>query len=62
MNNRAKSFYWRLGMMILASFISFLSASIVDLQLSTQTTIVVGLILGEISKAINVALQEKNNI
>lgn len=52
-SNRFKSFYWRLGMMIVATTVAFLSENIADFGLSTQTTVVLGLILGELSKYMN---------
>jgi len=54
---RFKSFYWRTGMMVLAGLISFLSASIADFHFTPQVTIILGLILGEISKDLNDMLQ-----
>ena len=52
-SNRFKSFYWRMGMMVLAGFIDLTLQSLTDLMLSPTTTVVLGLILGEISKYIN---------
>ena len=50
---RAKSFAWRAGMMLAALCVSFLSDSLLDLNLSPQVTVVLGLLLGEISKQLN---------
>lgn len=58
LSNRMKSLYWRSGMMILAGFISALTDALSGFQLSPQVTIFCGLILGEISKAINSAVKE----
>ena len=52
-SNRFKSFYWRLGMMIVATVVAFLSEAVVDFGWSAEITILVGLVLGEISKALN---------
>lgn len=53
MSNRIKSLLWRSGMMFLAGFISILSDSLAGFELSPQITVFLGLVLGEISKAIN---------
>lgn len=42
-----------MGMMVLAGFIDLTLQSLTDLMLSPTTTVVLGLILGEISKYIN---------
>lgn len=52
-SNRFKSFYWRTGMMVLAVFVTFLSENLADFSFSGQTTVVLGLILGEFSKYLN---------
>lgn len=52
-SNRFKSFYWRTGMMILATFIDFTIANLADFQLDPQYTILLGLGLGELSKYLN---------
>lgn len=54
---RFKSFYWRLVMMIVATVISFILANLDVFQLSVGMTATLGLILGEISKALNNYLQ-----
>jgi len=53
LSNRFKSFYWRTGAMALASFISLISESLTGFGLSGQSVVVLGLILGELTKAIN---------
>lgn len=53
LGKRFKSFYWRGGMMLLAGFIQVILDSATDLQLSNTVTIVLGLVLGEISKFLN---------
>lgn len=57
-NTRVKSFLWRTGMMILAVLIQQAIALVSTLQLDATITVVLGLILGEISKAIANALKE----
>lgn len=47
-------------MMVLAGFITLLANSIGDFGLSGDVAVVLGLILGEVSKAINNAVQAKN--
>ena len=58
-NNRVKSFFWRTGMMILAVIIQQVIDSMSGWQVSGGATVVLGLVLGELSKAINMALQGK---
>lgn len=60
LSKRFTSFYWRLGMMVLATIIGALLANL-DLltpYVSPATIGVLGLILGEISKGIANALKE----
>lgn len=59
-NNRVKSFLWRTGMMILAVLIQQAIALVSTLQLDATVTVVLGLVLGEISKSINMALQNNS--
>lgn len=56
---RLKSFYWRTGMMALASFLAIVADSLNMLELSPQITVVIGLVLGEISKALTNAVDNK---
>ena len=58
-NSRVKSFLWRTGMMVLAVVVNQVIVYVSSSGLNTQTIVVVGLILGELSKAINNALSEK---
>ena len=60
--NRMKSFYWRTGMMIVAVLVSSLLASLDIFAefLSPAVVTFIGLMLGEVSKAINTALKAKN--
>ena len=50
---RFKSLLWRIAMMIAAFGIQFVLDNLGLFGLSTNTTIVVGLVLGEVSKLIN---------
>lgn len=50
-STRFKSFYWRTSMMALAGLISLLAESIGS-GMSTESTVLLGLALGELSKAI----------
>lgn len=52
LSKRFKSFYWRSAMMFVATILTMVTNSITDLGLSQQTAVVLGLILGEISKHI----------
>lgn len=52
-SSRFKSFYWRTSMMVLAVLIGQLISFIPTLQLNETATVILGLILGEISKALN---------
>lgn len=57
-SNRFKSFYWRTGMMAVAGFISLFLENIQALDLPELATVILGLILGEISKQINNSLSK----
>jgi len=58
-STRFKSFYWRLGMMVLATVIGALLSNLDMLApyVSPATIAILGLILGEVSKAINNSLK-----
>ena len=53
LSSRVKSLAWRLGMMFIAGGIQFIADNLVSLEISTQATVVLGLILGELSKYLN---------
>ncbi len=53
LKKRAKSFAWRGGMMIAAVLVDFLLQSLGDLNLNASVTVVLGLLLGEVSKQLN---------
>ncbi len=50
---RLKSFAWRLGMVTLAFACTYIAEHIGDLELPYQSSIVIGLIFGEVSKYLN---------
>lgn len=50
---RLKSFAWRGGMMTLAFALGWLAENIGSLELSPSATVILGLLFGEISKALN---------
>ena len=52
-NSRVKSFLWRSGMMFLAGGIDVILSLHTELDLSQGSTVVLGLILGEVTKHIN---------
>lgn len=56
--NRLKSFAWRLGMMVLAFTANYISTNLAGLELSPTVTVIAGLILGEISKFLNVEISK----
>lgn len=57
-SNRMKSLYWRTLMMFIAGICSAIADDIGLLKLNGEMTVLVGLVLGEISKAINNMIQE----
>jgi hypothetical protein len=50
---RIKSFGWRTAMMVLAAAIAAVTENLGILELHPTATIMIGLVLGEISKALN---------
>ena len=56
--NRTKSLAWRIGMMSLAFIIAFVADNIGLFEFSAEVTSVIGLVLGEISKALNTKINE----
>jgi len=51
--NRLKSFAWRAGMMIAALAIDFVLQNLGLFELPAQATVIIGLLLGELSKYLN---------
>lgn len=56
--NRLKSFLWRLGMMVLAFTANYISTNLAGLELSPVATMIIGLLLGELSKFLNVEVSK----
>ena len=50
---RVKSLVWRASMMAIAVFLSSIAENIGVLELSPQVTVLLGLVLGEVSKWLN---------
>ena len=51
--NRFKSFAWRTGIMVAVALVNFALANLSDFSLSPEVTVLVGLVLGEVSKYLN---------
>lgn len=51
--SRLKSFAWRTGMMTLAMFVDFTAQNVGLFELPPEATVLLGLILGEVSKYLN---------
>lgn len=56
---RLQSFLWRAGMMALAMAVDFLLQSLADFNLPPATTVLLGMVLGEVSKYLNSKETEK---
>ena len=56
-SSRVKSFLWRLVMMFLAGGVDMVTKNLSGFDLGPNGTIVMGLFLGEVSKAINNSLR-----
>ena len=52
LNKRARSFYWRSGMMFIAGISAIASEAITGSNIDPTTTVLIGLALGEFSKAV----------
>ena len=53
LKKRLKSFGWRLGGMVAAAVVAFLAANLELFELPPEVTVIVGLVLGEITKSLN---------
>jgi hypothetical protein len=63
-STRFKSFYWRAIMMGIATVLTYATNNITSLNLGTETTVIIGLVLGEVSKSVNnniKAMQSSDN-
>lgn len=56
--NRLKSFAWRTSMMVMALGVTYAMSELTLLSLDPSLTVVLGLVLGELSKFLN---QESKN-
>ena len=53
LKNRLKSLAWRVGMMTVAVCIQFAIENAAELNISPLVTVLLGLVLGEVSKYLN---------
>lgn len=53
LTNRTKSLLWRLGMMVIAVVVDFAAANLELFVLPNSVTVIIGLVLGEVSKYLN---------
>lgn len=60
LSNRLKSLYWRTGCMFAVAFLNALSESLGGFGLSGQSLVFAGLVLGEVTKALNNFLAGKS--
>lgn len=58
-STRFKSFLWRAGAIGAVAILGYAQQEITNLQLSETTIVVLGLILGEITKALNNVIQSE---
>jgi hypothetical protein len=58
-SNRLKSFLWRGGAIMLVAGLNFVSSNIGEFNLSQQMVVFIGLVIGEITKALNNVAQNK---
>lgn len=56
LSNRIKSLLWRLGAMAVAILLQFVIVNLELLNIPAELTVLIGLILGEVSKFLNVDL------
>lgn len=54
---RLQSFFWRLGMMVLAVIVNYSITYVSGLKISPEFTVLLGLIGGEISKYLNTEIK-----
>ena len=58
LTKRFKSFAWRIGMMTLAFVLTVSADNLGMLELNPAFTVILGLVFGEVSKAINTELSK----
>lgn len=62
LTKRVYSLVWRVGMMVLAVVLDWALVNYTALNIPPQFTVLLGLVLGEVSKAINTELQIRKEI
>lgn len=62
LRKRLESFAWRASMMMLAVFLDYLIAHIGLIEINPEYTVIIGLMLGELSKAIKSEIDTKKEI
>jgi hypothetical protein len=58
-STRLKSFLWRAGAVGLVAIVGYAQTEITNFQLSDTALVLIGLVLGEITKALNNVIQAK---
>jgi hypothetical protein len=58
-STRLKSFIWRAGAVGLVAIVGYAQTEITNLQLSETSIVLIGLVLGEITKALNNVIQSR---
>lgn len=58
-STRLKSFLWRAGAVGLVAIVGYTQTEITNLQLSETSIVLIGLVLGEITKALNNVIQSR---
>ena len=53
LKNRLKGFLWHGGMMLLAVAVDYTLKNLASLELGTTITVILGLVLGQVSKYLN---------
>jgi hypothetical protein len=57
MKKRLQSFAWRSGVMLAVAVLNIVSTNIGLLELPSQYVVVIGLVLGEVTKYLNTTIQ-----
>lgn len=57
-SKRFKSFYWHTAMMFVAGLLDLIVQSLAGLNLPNEVTVVLGLVLGQVSKYLNTKSNE----
>lgn len=58
-STRLKSFLWRAGAVGLVAIVGYAQTEITNLQFSETSIVLIGLVLGEITKALNNVIQSR---